>query len=600
MRQNKIFILITNTFLFCLIFTSVQATTYYIDKNNAQASDDNPGTLTQPWLTIHKANKTLIPGDTVFIKSGIYNFYVSPVQSGTATNRITYRNYKQDSVTITDTTYGIRLNAKSYITIQGINFYNLDKFLWLQQGANHNVIAYCNFDQGRNIGWSGSKIYQGSSYNRVHHCRFSKYGKYTDDDIGCLLDIGNENSKTDTANHNLFESNHVYHGGHHLLGVYGMYNVIRNNYFHNENWLNDHGNRNVSLSGYAENSGWNLIEGNRIAYSGMPPDNWGASGMGITTSYNIVRFNKCYYNNLSGMSMTLTSSYCQNIEYNKIYNNTFLYNGFNMSTGPDALTSAIGFAIYSGDFITKGNVIKNNLYYGHYQSHGTYKVNLSEQEFINNWSGDTLGDPGFINARLTLESPMDTTLPDLRLQSHSPCIDSGTWLTTITSPSGSGISFQVDDARYFMDGWGIIKGDKIQLEGSVLRAFITGIDYDNKIITVENTISWTQGTGVSLMYEGLAPDIGAHEYNSNVSMTNNVNIKNTRLYLKIAGLKININSKVKIPKLIEVINLKGRKIVSVPVKSNSVTINYEMNTGCYIVRIIGNSAVVNKKVFLVK
>jgi hypothetical protein len=61
-----------------------------------------------------------------------------------------------------------------------------------QNSANHNTVAYCNFDQGRNVGWSGSQIYGNSLYNWVHHCRLSKYGYFTTDDIGSVLDIGDE------------------------------------------------------------------------------------------------------------------------------------------------------------------------------------------------------------------------------------------------------------------------------------------------------------------------------------------------------------------------------------------------------------------------
>lgn len=46
---------------------------YYVDKNNPNASDSNPGTENFPWLTIQKAADTMEAGDTVYIKEGIYN-----------------------------------------------------------------------------------------------------------------------------------------------------------------------------------------------------------------------------------------------------------------------------------------------------------------------------------------------------------------------------------------------------------------------------------------------------------------------------------------------------------------------------------------------
>jgi len=503
------------------VLPETEGAVYYVDTAHSSASDSNPGTENLPWKTITKANQTLVAGDTVYIKAGIYSSYVAPANSGTPSNRLTYRSYGFDVVTIRDTSAAITLNAKSYITVQGINFYNCDIFMHLTNSANHNVIAYCNFDQVRNRNaWPGSRIAGSSKYNWIHHCRFSKYGEIIDgDDRACVLDIGNEESKTDLTSHNLIEYNNMFHGGHHVLGVYGTYNVIRNNYFHNENWINGHGNRNVKLSGYPENSGHNLIEGNQIAYSGDPPDNWGAGGMGLDTGYNIVRLNRFYYNNLSGLAMTLTSTYYSDIIYNKIYNNSFLHNGFNMSTGPDALTSAIGFAIYSGTHIIKYNSIKNNIYYDHYHAVGTYRVNLTDQILANNWEGDTQGNPKFINASLSLGDPMNLDLPDLRLQADSPCIDQGSFLTRIISANGVGTQFQVEDASYFCDGWGIegVQGDMIQIVGTSRKTRITNVDYSTNTITVDATLTWTQNQGIALAYVGAAPDVGAHEYGSQPS-----------------------------------------------------------------------------------
>ena len=511
--KNKIHTL--NFALLVLIFSfasPLQATDYYVDQNHPSANDQNPGTVDQPWKTITKANAIVVAGDTAYIRAGTYNSHIAPNNSGTSSNPITYRKYSTDIVTVSNTTCGIYLNGRSYIVIQGINFYNLDKFLWVQNSANYNTIAYCNFDQGRNVGWSGSKIYQSSSYNWVHHCQFSKYGYYADNDIGSILDIGNEESETDISKYNLIENNTMFHGGHHVLGVYGMYNVVRNNYFHNENWLSGYGNRNVYLGGYPVNSGRNLIEGNQIGYSGIPPDNWGASGMSLTTGHNIVRRNRFYFNDLAGISMTLTSSYYQDIVDNKIYNNTFLRNGWNMTTGPDALTSAIAFAIYSGSHVITDNAIKNNIYYSHYQVYGYYYVSSGDQTFANNWDGDTQGDPLFVDASTTPGDPTDSTWPYFNLQGSSPCIDAGAALTTITTASGSGTSFTVDDAGYFMDGWGIVQGDNIQLQGNMQRARITSINYVTNTITVDTSLTWTQNQGISVAYEGSAPDIGAYEF----------------------------------------------------------------------------------------
>jgi hypothetical protein len=65
--------------------------TYYV----APGGDDgNPGTLSQPWKTIQHAAETLVAGDTVLIRAGVYNERVEPANSGDATaGHIVYSAY---------------------------------------------------------------------------------------------------------------------------------------------------------------------------------------------------------------------------------------------------------------------------------------------------------------------------------------------------------------------------------------------------------------------------------------------------------------------------------------------------------------------------
>ncbi|MBN2008195.1 DUF1565 domain-containing protein [candidate division KSB1 bacterium] len=500
---------------------SLAAGTYYVDQSNAGASDQNSGSITQPWKTITKANHVLKAGDTVFIRQGTYNSYIAPDNSGNSALPITYANYANEEITISNTTIGIFLDGKSFVVVRGIQFYNLDNFLILQNNSKHNTIENCIFDHGRNVGWNGSLIYRNSAYNWVHHCQFSNYGYYHYDDVGSILDIGDEESKTDYSNYNLLEDNLFFHGGHHILGIFSMFNVIRRNYFHNEPWSMGteesdrgailYGDRNVYFSGYPDNSGRNLFDENRIAYSADPPDNIGASGMAMNTSYNIVRFNQFYFNDRAGLSMTVTSSYYSDIVYNKIYNNTFFVNGLNDQDPDDHMNSGIGFGLYSGPLIIKYNTLKNNLLYKHRIPYGTYHVDILEQTVNNNWDGDEMGNPKFVNADIVLGDPMDVDYPDLRLEPESPCKDAGTHLTIIISETGSGSSFQVDDAGYFTDGWGIVQGDSIQFWGTDQLAIIVAVDYSSNLITLDRSLAWTKNQGVCLKYKGSAPDIGSYE-----------------------------------------------------------------------------------------
>ncbi|MGH8607261.1 MAG: DUF1565 domain-containing protein, partial [Gammaproteobacteria bacterium] len=70
---------------------ALAATIYYVDRNNTQASDSNPGSQAQPWKTIAKAASAMVAGDTAIVVAGTYNEKVNTARSGNSGNRITFR-----------------------------------------------------------------------------------------------------------------------------------------------------------------------------------------------------------------------------------------------------------------------------------------------------------------------------------------------------------------------------------------------------------------------------------------------------------------------------------------------------------------------------
>jgi hypothetical protein len=106
----------------------------------------------------------------------------------------------------------------------------------------------------------------------------------------------------------------------------------------------------------------------------------------------------------------------------------------------------------------------------------------------------------------------DIVNEDFHVQSNSPCIDNGDYLTK-TRSSGSGLSIPVKDARYFTDGYGLIEGDSIHI-GSNRSAKIVHVDYDDNVITVNENVNWDNDDAVSYPYKGSAPDIGVFEHES--------------------------------------------------------------------------------------
>ena len=462
------------------------------------------------------ANTNAVAGDTIYLRGGTYaNQEIRPSNSGTSdSNRIVYTSYNQENATIRDSAYGIYIYKKSYITVNGINFYNLRRFMRIYAG-HYNTISYCNFDtrSAQSGDWVGALIAddyndstpasENSTYNWVHHCTFYRwvYGSYAEH-RGGLLDIGSwEESPVDESYYNLIEDNIFAYGGHHTLGVYSKYNVIRNNYFHNEtnpaNWAYE-GYRDSITEG--PSGGYNLYEGNRFGFSG-------ASGLALRTPYNLLRFNLFYHSDSGGLQVVSSAAGQDHADYNRIYRNTFYHNGHQESD--PGFQGGIYFANWSGQSPV-GNIVKGNVFYNNKNGAVTYEGVVNPQVVEDNWDQNSI-DPKFVDP--SGSDPNNPNLPDLHLQADSPCIDAGAYPTWITSAYGSGTQFQVADARYFMDGWGIpgVQGDEIQLAGGQ-RGRIMDVVYGTNLITVDRVLTWTRNQGISLAYEGAAPDLGAYEF----------------------------------------------------------------------------------------
>jgi hypothetical protein len=92
---------------------NIYAAEYYVDAS--KGNDNNPGSFAMPWKSINKANATLKPGDTVFLRSGTHAQTIAPANSGGHGAYITYRNYPQDpkwSAIVTTSGVGFNIDQK--------------------------------------------------------------------------------------------------------------------------------------------------------------------------------------------------------------------------------------------------------------------------------------------------------------------------------------------------------------------------------------------------------------------------------------------------------------------------------------------------------
>jgi hypothetical protein len=152
----------------------------------------------------------------------------------------------------------------------------------------------------------------------------------------------------------------------------------------------------------------------------------------------------------------------------------------------------------------KNNIYSENILYAVKSISGNDIIN--NNAYLGSISGGTTSDN--INVSPDFLDPVNR---DLHLKDTSPMIDAGAFLTTTTT-SGSGVNIPVQDASYFMNGWGIIEGDVIQLQNQTQTATVVAVS--NNVITIDRELSWNSNTGVSLAYQGNAPDMGAFEYSS--------------------------------------------------------------------------------------
>ena len=507
--------------------------------------------------SLNTANANASAGDVVILRGGRYTMSINPAKSGSAGNVITFQAYTGEAPIISTSGVMLLLGSRSYIKIDGITFENTTDttyLMLLRSGASYNEIVNCVFDgKGsppalaiNNGLMSGNP----SSHNWMHNCTIKNTGQVnTDCDDKGGMQIGLAVHDIESG-HNTIENNVFYGGGHHLLETFTKYNIVRNNYFHNEGNMaspgtcpygpdtnGKYGNRNISIyDGSAEDGKYNLIEGNRFGHAGPPPDDDGGDGFTIAAAKNIIRYN-AIFNSLNNGVMFKTgyNSYADN---NRFYNNTIYKSGRYKNSG--TLWQGANFRWYGG-YERVGNVIKNNILnsYGGTSEwmHGDvniYKNNSATNNFCSPQTSTVdvvkkcyaYGDPQFVNP--SVADPFSTTLPNLTPQNPA-VINAGIHLTTVVG-SGSGTALVVADALYFQDGtWGSAlsnrQADWIAIGTVDNIVQIRSINYLTNTITLAASKSWGHGAyvwlykksdGAQVLY-GPAPDVGAYETASTIS-----------------------------------------------------------------------------------
>ena len=476
----------------------------------------------------------------IFIKNGEYSDLIKPSKSGSSGLPINYKAFTSHSPVLTDPPGGVSINLDGldYIEVDGITFdgkgvydaANINKWITMND-SNHNTIQNSTFKFAK--GWACVELNGGAKYNKLLNNSFFTCGELGEIDRGDLLMIK-------CATNNLVEGNKFERGGHNLFDVAGGYNILRYNTFDNR-WSNTHGNRSGDLSGNTKYctsgiKGYNVFEFNTIMHTLGAEEDPEPMSMKVQGVNQIVRNNIYYDNGFYSLASAVRMPEIPESWNHKIVHNVFLNNGnlFEIRDyGNDGRTDNIIFKnniisgntdsnhdIYANIKISAAAAGNNNLNQMRLQSNafdksGGTKFNVKgigfqgldwyETNHTQDVANNIQNAPIFVGT--TFEK-----LDDFRQAEGSPMIDAGSHLTQV-SENGSGSTIKVEDAGYFHNGFGVAESDSIQV-GLNKPARIMSIDYSNNTITVEDSLTWNKGDGVSLPYTGQAPDIGAFEFDT--------------------------------------------------------------------------------------
>ncbi len=116
---------------------------YYVSPNG---NDGNAGTNTAPWFSFTRAMLALKPGDTLYLKDGIYNQSLNITVSGREGKLVTVTAIDEGKA-IVSTKYpanALRIQNQAYIEVDGINFRNSGQYdpdaLCATNGQNYSGV----------------------------------------------------------------------------------------------------------------------------------------------------------------------------------------------------------------------------------------------------------------------------------------------------------------------------------------------------------------------------------------------------------------------------------------------------------------------------
>jgi hypothetical protein len=436
----------------------------------------------EAYATLAEAAGVAGAGDTVWIRDGTYRERLVPVASGEASAPLAFRAYAAEAPVVGEVDEpAILIAGLSYVELEGITV--VDSLGWGRvEDSDHVVFRRMTFERALAEGTTG-----GLKLVRATHCLV----------VDCSFVDGNDNVVLQESDFNRIVDNVFDTGRHSLLSIRcSNHNVIRGNSFRNpdQKAAEIYDCEAVSDAPYRlDATRRNLFEGNRFELTLGSDQAHDYNAIQYAGQQGVVRRNLFHDNAGGGLGFQVYPDEALYSYGHRAYHNTFVANAC--------------YGIMASDDVSEtfhDNVVRNNLLYENTGCAGepgqTSIGNPAAVVLLDNV--EATEDPGFV----------DTTGRDLRLADGSPMIDAAAFLTT-ASGAGSGVTLGVADAAWFWDGGGVEaeQGDLVQLEGTAERARVVAVDVEAGTVTLDRSLTWTAGQGLSLAWSGAGPDVGALE-----------------------------------------------------------------------------------------
>lgn len=536
-----------------LVFSlPIVAQTIYVDHqltadcvgNYSIANRDCSGTDGDAYVTFASASSAATASMTVLIRAGSYSEQLSPQHAGSVGSYITFKNYGNEVVEITGATLepAIWIENKDYIAIEGLQIRDVDR--WLNAlGCDYLVLKNNVFERALDSGRSSKTgvFLQACNYAIIQD--------------NTLFDTTQDNLGLVNCDYNLIEGNTITKAYHTLWALKcSNFNIIRDNYFHNEiqkiGEIYDCDNAGFGSAEFPKLDSYddakhNVVEGNVFAYTASPVDKSPYSGIQYAAQNGLIRNNIFYECEGPPISLSLYSDEAKYNYSNRIAHNVFYDNEFGGIDISGSTNHTFSDQEFKNNIFYKNKFVQRDSRWSWYDELDQKAVQIKtgrideiffdNNNIFNNQADDlyiiayglrnSSSNPGpesltwwqtnhptvFANNLQVEPNFVDVSTYDFHLQSNSPMIDAGAFLTKATISGTNSTALQVDDAAWFIDGFGITAGDVIQIEGQTTQVSITAIDYGTGTLTLDAPLSWDSGDGVSSAFNNTQPDLGAFE-----------------------------------------------------------------------------------------